>query len=281
MIGGAPRISIVVPAFNHAQYIRECLDSVVNDLYPNKELIVIDDGSVDATADIVHRWIEEHRHVICAKLIRQANKGVARTLNLGCEMSDGSLIALLGSDDCLLKGGLGKRARYLCDHPSKLAVFGDCIVIDALGKKLHESGLSGLHNCRRELLGTDDGLAKEIVYHWSVSGPVLMFRRELLTLIGGFDVQRRVEDWDFYLRMIAVQALGFLDHPVAAYRVHGKNFSQTRSSFARVHVELLSTAVRRFGLFHGQLRRLMLKRMLVLCWLLGKNYWRGGKRDVG
>jgi glycosyltransferase involved in cell wall biosynthesis len=272
MTEGAPLVSIVVPAFNHARFIGECLDSVLIDPYPNKELIVVDDGSEDDTADITEAWIEEHRQMIDVTLVRQANRGVSSALNLGCEMSSGSLIAVLGSDDRLLPGGIGARVEYLLNHSSKLAVFCDCVVIDGDGKRLHDSGLSGLHKCQRERLKTEGGLAKEIIYNWSVSGPVLMFRRQLLTRIGGFDERRKIEDWDFYLRMIAVQALGFLDVPVAAYRIHSKNASQSQSAIARVHIELLRTGVRRLRLFRGPLKRLLRKRILVLCWLLGQTY---------
>src|SRR5262245_59871308 len=88
-----PRVSVIVPAFNAEEYIAQALDSVVAQTYEDWEIVVADDGSTDATAEIAGGFGPRTR------VVRQANRGVGAALELACSHSTGELVAVLAADD--------------------------------------------------------------------------------------------------------------------------------------------------------------------------------------
>jgi glycosyltransferase involved in cell wall biosynthesis len=220
-----PLVSVLVPLYNHARYLERCLGSVLEDGYPRVEIIIIDDGSKDDSALLARQWFERQdpERIERFDLESRPNRGVTRTLNELLGKAQGEFLILLASDDHLLPGGIGARLEYLRLHPHKLAVFGDCIVVDDAGKKTHESGIADLYGGHTACLVREDLLALELIFNWCVPGPGFMARRELYGLVGEYDESLKIEDWDMYLRIAARGALGFIPAPVAAYRYHGGN----------------------------------------------------------
>jgi len=137
-----PLISVLVPAYNHEKYVETTLSSILEDQYPNKELVIIDDGSDDNTGKIIEDWVNLYKDEIQMKFQSRKNWGVTKTLNDLIDLSNGEYILFIHSDDYLLAGGIMKRYEYLQGQPEKIAVFADCIVIDKENKKNHDSGLS-------------------------------------------------------------------------------------------------------------------------------------------
>ena len=217
-----PLITVRIPAYNHEQFIIAALESVRSQSYPNKEIVIIDDGSTDSTAEKIANWQAEHQTELPIDFRSRPNRGVVATINELIEMANGEFLVGLASDDLLLPDSLLVRYRYLNSHPNKLAVFGDSQVIDGSGNIVFESGLEDLHSAKKSRYVTDEGLRKELIQRWSVTGSVIMTRRDLHQVMR-YDERLQVEDRDFYLQMAAKNILGFVDHPVAAYRVHGKN----------------------------------------------------------
>jgi hypothetical protein len=129
----------------------------------------------------------------------------------------------LASDDFLLPGGIQARVDYLRKHPDKLAVFADCIVIDNDNNLICQSGIEELHRGRKKYLINNSLCGYELVFNWCVPGPVFMARRETYQIVGLYDETLQVEDWDYYLRLVSRNALGFMDYPVAGYRRHDTN----------------------------------------------------------
>ncbi len=162
------------------------------------------------------------------------NRGVAATLNELALRARGEYLRLGASDDYLLPGGLDAQVRYLGAHPQKLAVIGDAWVVDAHGQLLHGSAMRDLHGVDTDLYGAESGIRRAVIRHWAVSGAVALLRRSAFDACTGWDESLRIEDWDFFLRLAARDALGFVDLPVCAYRLHGKNLSKTVHVPARI-----------------------------------------------
>ncbi|MCR5797650.1 MAG: glycosyltransferase [Eubacterium sp.] len=95
------KISVIIPAYNVEAYIRRCLDSVLENSYPNLEVIVIDDGSEDRTAEFIEEYVEMYPDKI--RFVKQANKGLAATRNVGMKLATGDYIAFVDSDDFVEK----------------------------------------------------------------------------------------------------------------------------------------------------------------------------------
>ncbi|MBB3806313.1 glycosyltransferase involved in cell wall biosynthesis [Xanthomonas arboricola] len=229
-----PLVSVLIPAFNHARFVQRCLDSVLEEPYPCKEIVIIDDGSSDATAEKIGEWVAQHGHRLPVQFVQRENRGVAATLNELALRANGDYLRLGASDDYLLAGGLDAQVRYLRAHPQKLAVIGDACVVDQHGQRLHDSAMRDLHGVDVDLYRSGPGIRRAVIRYWAVSGAVALLRRSAFDARSGWDESLRIEDWDFFLRLAARDALGFVDMQVCAYRLHGSNLSKTVDVRARI-----------------------------------------------
>lgn len=269
MADDLPLVSVLIPAFNHERFVRRCLDSVLEDPYPAKELIIIDDGSTDATAERISDWVATHCMELPIEYVRRGNRGIAATLNELVARASGEFLRPGASDDYLLPGGLHAQIGYLLTHPDKGVVIGDSIVVDREGRKIHDSGMRDLHGADKKLYESDDGIRRAIISRWAIGGPVALIRKSALDTVDRWSEGLRIEDWDLFLRLAAHDALGFIDVSVCAYRIHGSNLSKTRHTATRVIglAESRQVALRRACLFDEPYKTL----------LRAQSHWIGAK----
>ena len=121
-----PEISVVIPAYNAAQYLKDSISSVIDQTFSNWELIVIDDGSTDNTSNIVKGFQADQR----IRLIRQENKGVSAARNTGIKAATGKYIAFLDADDFFLPQNLQKKFDILSSNPDIDFIYSDMIHCD-------------------------------------------------------------------------------------------------------------------------------------------------------
>lgn len=240
-LADAPLVSVIVPSYNHARYVIDCLESVATDPYPAKELVIIDDGSTDGSPEIIDAW--RRRTTIPGLAVRfmaRENRGLATTLNELLSLATGPYVIPLASDDQLVRGGIAARVDFLQSNPQLQAVFGDCDVMDADGNRIQPSGLSDLHGVRKERLMRN--LRAEIVGNWGVPGPVLMSTKRGLIAIGGYAPELIAEDWNIYLGLVSRGWLGFVDAMVGRYRLHGENTMLRPERQKAIYSDLYYTA---------------------------------------
>src|SRR6185503_13231292 len=120
----APLVSIVVPSYNHARYLREAIDSILAQDYPRLELIVIDDGSTDGSSEILRGYGKRFHWEL------QQNQGQVATLNRGWLMSKGEIIGYLSADDLLLPGAVSAAVHCLDANPDAALAYCDFNLID-------------------------------------------------------------------------------------------------------------------------------------------------------
>lgn len=255
-----PLVSIIIPVYNHEKYIIETIESIIADFYPNKELVLINDGSTDNSHQIISEWIESNQNRIIINYLNRENRGVSATINELIDRSNGKYIIGLGSDDYLINNTIAERVQLLQNNPNKLMVIGDAIVVDGKGKTTHESGNFGFHHGNKENYFTDKGLKYEIICNWSVVGPVGMVNRKIYDVIGRYDSSLIVEDWDFYLRAVSKDMIIFLDEKVAAYRLHGKNTISNLEKQKRMIEDLAKTAHQNIKNFDSFYLRYLLRK---------------------
>lgn len=254
-----PLVSVLIPAFNHEGFVERCLDSVLEDPYPAKEIVIIDDGSTDHTAERIAHWVAAHGSEIPVEFVRRENRGIAATLNELAARSHGEFLRIGASDDYLLPGGLQAQVGYLLAHRNKGAVIGDSIVIDGEGNRLHDSGMCDLHGADKRLYDSSDGIRRAVIGHWAIGGPVTLLRKSVLETVARWTEGLRIDDWDMFLRLAARDAIGFIDVTVCAYRLHGANFSKTRHTATRIVnlTESREVAMSRVCLFDEPYRTLL------------------------
>ena len=133
---GFPAISIVVPNYNHAQYLPRCLTALVTQSAPPLEIIVIDDASTDNSLDMIEDFARQHA---CIRVIRNStNQGVVAGMNRGVELAQGDYLLFAAADDQLLPGFLEKSVTLLRQHPqaAMCCTIGDWHEV-ATGLQLH------------------------------------------------------------------------------------------------------------------------------------------------
>jgi glycosyltransferase involved in cell wall biosynthesis len=267
MSGGAPPlVTVAVPLYNHAKYVRECLDSVAAEGYPELELLIVDDGSKDASLQVAQEWVAQNgkRFRRCV-LMAQANRGICATLNRLILESRGEFILGLASDDRLLPGGIAPRVRLLQEHPNSLAVLSNTRVMDEAGNVLADDGLFRYFKLSRPHVLDPRSRPAEILLQ-SICGPILLVRRSAYLDPGGiglYDETMSFEDRDFMLRVLArPDGLLFHDASVAEYRVHPGNHVGghvvDKARYARVIRDYVAMAHKNAHLYHGTLRMAIL-----------------------
>ena len=224
-----PLVSVLIPVYNHARYVRQCLDSLLTEGWSNLEVLVTDDGSTDNSFEVIQEWRTEHPNAFVRfELTKQENQGLTKTLNRLVAKDTGEFVTLVASDDYLLPEGISSRVSYLQQNPHLLAVFGDCVVVNEGNHQILSSALTSIYkrSARPAALLCPDLISLELILRWSVSGPGLLLRKEAFERnagVGPYDESLVVEDRDFYLRLLSRRSLGFINQIDAAYRWHQNN----------------------------------------------------------
>jgi len=211
--GATPTVSAVIPVYNGQLFLADAIESVLEQSRPAIECIVVDDGSTDATADVVRRFGNE------VVSVRQDRSGVSGARNRGAELARGELLAFLDHDDAWLPGKLERQVQELGRQDSAMALCA-MSVVDRAGTTL---GIRRLHAHDDLLTGMLLFDGTELV---SCSSTGLV-RRSAFLAIGGFDQNLSMSaDWDLLLRMLLDGGVAYVDEPLVRYRVHGTNMSR-------------------------------------------------------
>jgi glycosyltransferase involved in cell wall biosynthesis len=207
-----PWVSIVIPAYNHAAYLPEAIDSVLAQSYGQVEAIVLDDGSTDDTRGVLARYTGR---VIWET---QPNMGQAATLNKGWRMARGTILAYLSADDRLEKDAASEAVRVLTERPDAVVCYPDFALIDPRSRTIRNVD-AGAIDYRDMLLKVRCPI-----------GPGAFFRRVVLERAGGWNASyRQMPDYDFWLRAGLLGAFVHIPRVLAGFRVHeqSQTFSRT------------------------------------------------------
>ncbi len=204
-------VSVIIPNYNYAHYLREAIDSVLAQTYGEIEIIVVDDGSKDDSRAILESYGEQ------IQAIFQSNQGVAAARNKGAAASDGEYIAFLDADDSWLPTKVEKQVAKFAENSNFGLVHVGVDEVDPEGHSLvHRlEGAEGAVSATLLMLGREGVLG---------GGSGAMIRRTVFEEIGGFDERLSTSaDWDLFYRVSERYAVGFVPELLIKYRVHGSN----------------------------------------------------------
>ena len=221
-----PLVSVIVPSYNHAKFVRSALESVYAQSYRNIELIVIDDGSSDGSVDVLRASL-----ALCPfphQLLARENRGANATINQGLTLAKGEYVNVLNSDDLFAPDRI---ARFVSELTATGAQWGfsACRIIDSDGTTLStESGdaapLIALGDIARFAHSRSNGHSPSLLRgNTTISTGNLFFAAALGRKLGGFQSLRYTHDWEFALRAIRLDEPAFIDDALYDYRLHGNN----------------------------------------------------------
>lgn len=269
-------VSVIMPAYNCAGYVAEAIDSVLAQDYPNLELVIVDDGSDDDTADVIKGYSDRVR------LFAQRNSGPAAARNFAVAKARGDYLAFLDGDDYWLPGKISAQMRYLTQHPESRFVYGRFIrweqaqdgsflPSDAVPRTAAKDGVDAPYS---------GSIYTKLLLDNIVHIITALIHRSVYDSVGGFDESLRTgEDYDFWLRVSRSFMADRLARDVALYRIHS-TASTTVPRATHNEYTVLCRALERHGRQgpHGEVvdEKLLKNRLMRLCFSQGyRHYWRG------
>jgi glycosyltransferase involved in cell wall biosynthesis len=259
-----PLVSVIISAYNHEKYVEQTLNSILEDSYPNKEIVIINDGSKDATHDIISAWTDKNAGKISVNYLSRENKGLTRTLNELITRTKGEIILPIASDDFLVNDTISERVEALC-LSDKLIMISDSMVVDDQSRMISDSGVFNYYRGKKEKYFSESGLISEILFNWSLVGPVCLIKKEAFSTVGLYDTDLIQEDWDFFFRAAALRCVMFYDRTVAGYRVHSTSTHKDRSKIMRLKKDAVRTIFK-------NIEKLSTAKRIRMCLKLGKVY---------
>lgn len=229
--GADELVSVIIPSYNHRAYVETAIRSALQQTHPAVQVVVIDDGSKDGSAEFLAEWAAREPF----EFIGQPNAGICRTLNRAIrERARGRYIALLASDDAWVPEKLALQLAQLRRVPGAEFCFGQARQFlrdpaDAFGRPFPRRPHEG-------------DVLRHVVLRQHVPAGTMLFTRALYDRLGGFDENLREEDWDFVIRAAAATRFAAVDQPVLLYRAHATNAMRVRSRAAIFHQKALVLA---------------------------------------
>lgn len=223
-------VSIIMPCYNAGKYIREAIDSVVNQTFQDWELIIVNDGSTDNSQQVVEDYFQTSSCTQQSqiRLINQPNSGACRARNNGIEHAKGEYIKFLDADDVLLPNALQDQVEQIAHLGPRQIPFGDYINVDENGNPISE-----YHFNNQQLLSDDP------VYfffcEWRILITCPLHRTKLLREIGGFNEQlKRGQESDLHLRL-ALADVEWVYYPTILFKYRDYVAEQRISCYAPIN----------------------------------------------
>ena len=233
--GKLPKISIVTPVKNGQEWLRETIESVLRQNYPNLEYIVVDGGSTDDTPKI----IEEYRDRI-DRIISEPDEGMYDAIAKGFEAATGDVLGYLNADDLLEPGGLMRVGEYFRDHRrAKVIYHEDTVTRDGWR----------FPNFAQPRVDVYQLLKGHTLYQDGV-----FFRKEAYRTVHGIDRKlKRAGDWDLFVRLARMWGLRRAPGHVSSFRIREGQISEDRAAYDAEREVARQKFMARFGLL-GRLR---------------------------
>ncbi|NOJ47687.1 glycosyltransferase family 2 protein [Bradyrhizobium archetypum] len=204
-------VSCVLPVFNGANFLGEAIRSVLDQTFSDFELIVVDDGSTDNSAEIAASFQDSR-----ITILKRTNAGIVAALNAGLQVARGKYIARMDADDISVPNRFEKQVEYLELHPA-------CVLVGGLAQGFDEQGKEGFTTGGRHTQTDLSCFPPKVAVSLH---PLIMIRADILRSIGGYRAHfKHAEDYDLYLRLAIY---GSIDNPselMLFYRRHASAMS--------------------------------------------------------
>lgn len=207
-----PLVSVIIPSYNSRQWVAKAIDSVLDQTYQNIEIIVIDDGSTDATKDFIQENYGKNERI---RYLFQSNSGVSRARNFGIEQAKGHLISFLDADDWLLPEKVARQVEFLQAHPEYQVAYCD------FWNAYNREGPLEVPTGGWLIKGVSGQILPDLLARTVIIMHATLVRRECLEKGGSFrEDLPYAEDWEFWMRLAGMgYQFGFLPHRDIIYYI--------------------------------------------------------------
>lgn len=267
----SPLVSLLIPCYNHALFLEDCLNSLLAQSYQNIELLICDDCSPDNSFAIIAAMEAQLRARFPRVEIMQnaENCGVTKNVNRLLRMAKGVYVKTLASDDAMAPDAIEKMVAYFQLHPEIDVVVSNGYPVAETQRYPHFSSTKKLYETAPDLVS--EGLFFRVARNNCISAPAAMVRRQVYDTFGLYDETLKVEDYEFWLRILRGGArFGFLDMPLLYYRINANSMTSMTANAAlelrrkRIYESEISTLEKFRGDFPPEVYAdIVLSRMLT------------------
>jgi len=210
-------VSVVIPAYNAESTLESTLDSILAQTYAPLEIVIVNDGSIDRTKEILDSYSHKHKNV---KYFSQENKGQSYARNRAIEASEGEFVAFMDADDIWESHKLEEQVKFLNKNPNIGMVYTEGYTITEDGARIAP------FDCLREFTGD---CYEQLAIENSIIGSTVMTRRSVLDDVGCFcESLGAAENWNLWLRISSKYKIDFLPDCLSYYRKHGGNMTSRK-----------------------------------------------------
>lgn len=218
-----PLVSVIVVSYNHSKYIRENLDSIKAQTYPNIELIVADDASKDNSVEVFEAWLSENNYS-AKKNFHKQNTGLATTLNECLEMVSGKYVKIIAADDYLHPESIEKCVEKLEELGEDYGmIFTDYFTVDDKSNIVEKYLVNDSNILDNNTLKYEALLERN-----RIIAPTTLVRVNIIRETGKYTPNFILEDHDRWLRIGKISKIYYIDECLCYYRRHEGNLSQIR-----------------------------------------------------
>lgn len=228
-MSNAPKITVLLPVYNAAEYLRPCIDSILAQTYSDFEFLIIDDGSKDDSVEIISSYSDKR-----IRLLRNSvNSGLIFTLNRGLQESKGDYIARMDADDIALPTRLEKQLKAM-EEDGRAAVAASFVeFINADGE------VTGIWSTDREAV-TEDQIRALMMKTNCIAHPSVMLRAKAVSKYSYNRLQPGAEDWDLWMRLLADgERIIKLPEVLLQYRLHPASITGKDKAGAPLEIRLI------------------------------------------
>ena len=258
-----PNVSVIIHTYNNEKFIVETIESVLNQTYKDYEIIVVDDGLVDGTRDVLMPYMQKIRYHY------KENGGIASAKNAGIGLSQAEFVAFLDHDDLWVPDKLQLQMEHFNENPqiglvyAKYTSFRD-------GKELRtkpENGYSGW-------------IFKELLSKSFIQTSTVVVKRECLDAVGPYDETFSLGDeYDMFLRIAQKFQCGFVDKGLTRYRVHDTNASNNDFLFDNENLGVYKKVYNNFTDIDGVEKKILRKRIARYSMKVAEGLYSQGKLE--
>jgi glycosyltransferase involved in cell wall biosynthesis len=215
----SPLVTIIVPTYNPCEYLDKTLSSIYAQDYENLEVLVVDDCSDDVALQYIKQLKEVYKFKL--HLLSENSGGCAKPLNEGIKIARGKYIGICAQDDFHLIDKTSRQVMYMEANPNFFMSFTDSFLV--IG------GNDSQYNKQKTPMRKSGRIFEDILLQrFYIPALSVLIRREVFDLVGGFDENLLIEDWDMWLKIANRFEIAYLNVATACYRSHSENISKKR-----------------------------------------------------
>jgi glycosyltransferase involved in cell wall biosynthesis len=225
-----PLITVLMPVFNGEKYLRQAIDSILNQSYSSFEFIIVNDGSTDNTEAIIRSY-SDHR----IKLINRSNGGVSAALNTGLQYASGKYIARMDSDDIAMPERLSVQLDFMINHVEYVLVGSDAEYIDEDGIFIFQYHNSGY---------THEEIKRVLSYDCAFLHSSVMFLKSAVLELGGYSLDAYLfEDYFLWIKLINKGKFACIKQNLIAYRLNPSSITIDYRDYSKEYLRIKRQAI--------------------------------------